>query len=425
MRGWPNRARWTRLPESACVARNLRGRPLKGGAIEITERELTLSIIVLQWDQLHLTRRCVDSIRANTDVPYELIIVDNGSEQEARSYGERLADRFIGNSSNLGFAVGMNQGLSESQGEWVAFVNNDTVLPPGWASSLLDATSTSDVPGIVCPAVTTAGNRRTVRSEPGTAVEVLLPFERPPSAIVWVMRTRIAVELGGFGEEFPIASGEDLDLAFKVWTNGLDIIFDHRVLVEHVGHGTSDAKLTNRRGLWIANRDQFLRKWQDPSTEVPRLTMTDHRNFARNRATAAAVAMSMHREVQARLSADDHKAKAADKESRIRELRRQLRGRRTQVDQLTEELDIARAEVRNLSSRLSGRDRKLEAMQARLEEARLEIEQLEAGVTEWPMWMILLDRRRWTGRVARKLWRATRWAIPARLRDSLKRRLRA
>ena len=42
-----------------------------------------LSIVVLTWNNLALTRAFVDSVRQETDVSYELIIVDNGSEPDA------------------------------------------------------------------------------------------------------------------------------------------------------------------------------------------------------------------------------------------------------------------------------------------------------------------------------------------------------
>ena len=68
---------------------------------------------------------------ANTDVPYELIIVDNGSEWEAASYACSAADRVIANPENRGFATGMNQGLEMAKGDYIAFCNNDIVMPPG------------------------------------------------------------------------------------------------------------------------------------------------------------------------------------------------------------------------------------------------------------------------------------------------------
>lgn len=365
---------------------------------------LRLSIIVLQWDQLHLTRACVESIRKCTDIPYELIIVDNGSEDEARSYAERSADRFIGNPNNFGFAAGMNQGLREARGEWVAFVNNDTELPAGWATSVLDAASASELPGIVCPAVTTAGNPRAVRAEPGDTVEILLPFERPPSAVVWVMRTDVARRLDGFDERFRIASGEDLDLAFKVWTNGLDILIDQRVLVEHLGHGTSDEKLEDRRELWSLNRNRFFRKWEDLSEDVPNLGRITRREFERNRAIAASVVIAMRREREA---IDHYKAKVKDKQVRFTEL--------------SEKLEDRKARVHELQERFEQSERELALLQADLDERRSEVEELSASLSEN---VSLLDDRVWVGRVARRIWAAARWMIPPPVRHRLVRRFR-
>ena len=247
-----------------------------------------LSVVVLAWDNLALTTAFVDSVRHNTDVSYELLIVDNGSQPAAASFAETAADRSVLNAENLGFARGMNQGLVAARGELVAFCNNDTVLPEAWASRLVETMRAHPNAGIVVPAITTATNPITVRSHAGTAVEVLEPFSAPPAGVVYLMRVDIAHALGRWEEEFEVASGEDVDLCFKVWVNDLDIVFDERVLVDHVGHATA-SKLEDSQELWAVNRSRFLAKWMGP-TDPPRLASCDADRFARNRATARAVA---------------------------------------------------------------------------------------------------------------------------------------
>ena len=90
-----------------------------------------LSVVVLAWNKLELTRRCVDSIRSGTSGDYELIVVDNGSTDGGAEYATAAADKAVINSENLGFAAGNNSGLAVATGTYVAFVNNDTVLPGG------------------------------------------------------------------------------------------------------------------------------------------------------------------------------------------------------------------------------------------------------------------------------------------------------
>ncbi len=63
-----------------------------------------LSVVVLAWDNLPLTQAFVESVRCNTDVAYELIIVDNGSQPAAAAFAETAADRAVMNPENLGFA---------------------------------------------------------------------------------------------------------------------------------------------------------------------------------------------------------------------------------------------------------------------------------------------------------------------------------
>lgn len=254
-----------------------------------------LSVVIPAWDQLVYTMRCVESLRQHTDVPFELVIVDNGSRWEAAAYAEASADIALLNDHNRGFAVAMNQGLAAVRGEHVAFLNNDTQLPARWASRLLETAARRPAAGIVVPAVTEARNPRTVRQTPGTDVETLAPFEAPPAAVLYLMPTALIRELGGWGEEFLVAAGEDVDLAFKVWVNELDIAYDSRVLVQHVGKGTAAVKLPNWRQIWDGNRQLMLAKWSDPGLVVPRVSSCPSERHARNLLTARSVAQWMDR----------------------------------------------------------------------------------------------------------------------------------
>jgi len=247
-----------------------------------------LSVVVLAWDNLHHTQAFVESVRANTDISYELIVIDNGSQPDAADYAKAVADRAVLNSENRGFAPGMNQGLESSRGEYVAFCNNDCVLPPAWASRLVATARAHPRAGIVVPAITAASNPATVRAEPGVDIAVLDSFSAPPAAVVYVMRRETMSALGGWEEEYEIASGEDVDLCFKVWVNDLDVVFDERVLVAHVGHATA-ARLDDWPQLWAVNRRRFLAKWMGRA-DPPRLTSCEPDRFVRNRATARSVA---------------------------------------------------------------------------------------------------------------------------------------
>ncbi len=257
-----------------------------------------LSIVVLAWDQLPYTTACVDSLRANTDVSYELIIVDNGSAPEAAAYAAEAADISVLNPTNRGFAVGMNQGLGEATGRFVAFVNNDTVFPEQWASTVLSNFEDPTV-GLVAPAVTAAGNPVTVRAQVGEHSSALTPFAELPSGVVYVLPSHLIREVGGWNEGYPVASAEDLDLVFTIWTNDLNIVLDERVLVQHVSQGTVKSKLPNRGSLYRANLNRFLDRWSGPD-EIVRVAECGQTAHDRNRVAARAAAVWLGRLIDER-----------------------------------------------------------------------------------------------------------------------------
>ena len=278
--------------------------------------EPELSVVVLAWDNLLYTQQFVESVRRNTDVPYELVVVDNGSEWEAANYARAAADRAVLNAENLGFARGMNQGLAAARGRFVAFCNNDTVLPPGWASPLLESTRGNPNAAIVAPAITEARNRVNVRDTPGEDVIVLPPFSAPPAAVVYVAPVDAIRELGAWEEEYEIASGEDVDLCFKVWTNDLDVVSDERVLVQHVGK-RSAVRLDDWQGLWERNRRRFLDKWTGDGA-VPRVASCPPERFARNREIARAAAGWMDQYFRAREREDRRNRRLFAKNGAVR-----------------------------------------------------------------------------------------------------------
>src|SRR5207249_842004 len=80
------------------------------------------SIVIVSFDGLALTKLCLTSLLANTDHPYEVVVVDNGSGDGSQAYLREVADRHrhvrvVANSENRGFAAAVNQGAAAARGE--------------------------------------------------------------------------------------------------------------------------------------------------------------------------------------------------------------------------------------------------------------------------------------------------------------------
>ena len=88
----------------------------------------------------------IESIYAQTEQDFELIIVDNGSTDEsleqARSYCGRPNFTLIENGTNTGFSHAVNQGIARAKGEYVVMFNNDAFAEPEWLAELIRTAET-------------------------------------------------------------------------------------------------------------------------------------------------------------------------------------------------------------------------------------------------------------------------------------------
>ena len=90
----------------------------------------------------------IESVYAQTEQDFELIVVDNGSTDEsleqARSYCSRPTFTLIQNGCNTGFSHAVNQGIARAKSEFVVLFNNDAFAEPQWLAELLRAAESDE-----------------------------------------------------------------------------------------------------------------------------------------------------------------------------------------------------------------------------------------------------------------------------------------
>ena len=83
----------------------------------------------------------IESVYAQTEQDFELIVVDNGSTDEsleqARGYCTRPNFTLIENGYNTGFSHAVNQGIARARSEFVVLFNNDAFAEPRWLAELI------------------------------------------------------------------------------------------------------------------------------------------------------------------------------------------------------------------------------------------------------------------------------------------------
>ena len=95
---------------------------------------MTLSIVIVAYNSVAVISECLESLRRNIrDLPYEIIIVDNHSNDDTvKIIREGFPEvKIIENSRNEGFGRANNAGIKHSTGEFIAFVNADIKMMDG------------------------------------------------------------------------------------------------------------------------------------------------------------------------------------------------------------------------------------------------------------------------------------------------------
>ena len=241
----------------------------------------TVSVVIVTFGQLPLTRRCLDSLIADTSHPaFEIIVVDNGSVDGTPNYLQWIATqdsriRVILNPDNRGFAAANNQGLAIATGDVLILLNNDTEVSPGWHVPILGHLADPSI-GLVGPRSDNVGNAARI-DVPGSSPEELAAFARRLreehegelfeirmlGMFCVAMRREVYAAVGPLDEAYGIGLFEDDDYAERVRDAGWRIVCARDAFVHHVGqasfrHLIADGEYDR---LWRANRATFEARW--------------------------------------------------------------------------------------------------------------------------------------------------------------------
>lgn len=100
---------------------------------------MKVSAVIPHWNRAELLRTMLDNLRLQTRLFDEVIVVDNGSTDGSAQLAEQAGARVVRLDRNYGFAVAVNRGVTVSEADWVAILNNDVTLDPAWLERLLSA----------------------------------------------------------------------------------------------------------------------------------------------------------------------------------------------------------------------------------------------------------------------------------------------
>jgi GT2 family glycosyltransferase len=91
---------------------------------------MQVSVIIVNYNTLNLTRQCIDSILYQTfGIDFEIILIDNNSQDGSKQFFEKNPIiKYIYSEQNLGFGKANNLGYKYASGEYIFLLNSDTIL---------------------------------------------------------------------------------------------------------------------------------------------------------------------------------------------------------------------------------------------------------------------------------------------------------
>ncbi len=107
----------------------------------------SVSIIIPNWNGLKLLKVCLLSLKKQSFKGFEVIVVDNGSEDDSVEYVKKKCPEFkvIELNKNYGFAKAVNEGIKKSQGKYVVLLNNDTEVDKNFLKYLVETADEQNV----------------------------------------------------------------------------------------------------------------------------------------------------------------------------------------------------------------------------------------------------------------------------------------
>lgn len=233
-----------------------------------------LSVLVVLYNQAGLTRKTLQAVADQRGASFETIIIDNASSDETQELLKRVEGAtIVVNEHNKGFLLAANQAAVHARGRHIVLLNSDAILQPGALAAALERLDSD-------PSIGAVGGRVVLTSgglqEAGNAVFIdgstlgigrgedpFCPAALASRATDYVSGVFTAIPahlwrmLGGFNEAFVPAYYEDADLCLRIWKAGWRVVYEPRVLVEHLEWGSTSDNAEAPRQMGI-NRERFL-----------------------------------------------------------------------------------------------------------------------------------------------------------------------
>jgi GT2 family glycosyltransferase len=229
-------------------------------------KQPSIDVIIPSFNARYLLEKNLPNIVENTDNIGNLIVIDNGSEDDTVKWLEENHPRtiIVRNKTNLGYTKPVNQGIAKSNSEFFILINNDVRPRRGYTAKVMTFFDDPEVfavsfneEGASWPEMSWAGGKMQFTHGKDKSKPVLSAWASGGSAI---FRRSIWNELGGLDEIYAPFYWEDIDIGYRAWKSGYKIIWEPSASVIH-DHESTSKKLDPHYISLIKQRNELLFNW--------------------------------------------------------------------------------------------------------------------------------------------------------------------
>jgi Predicted glycosyltransferases len=240
-----------------------------------------ISIIILTWNGIEYTKKCLESLKDNTEYSdYETIVVDNGSKDGTLEYLETLDwITLIKNEKNEGFVRGNNIGLKYTDNNDVVFLNNDIIITQkDWLEKLNSEAYKSNETGLVgCRLI----NEKNEFLHAGTVIYTetywgqqigggtkdigQYGLNREVDGVVFAcayVKREVIDKIGGLNEDY-FSYFEDTDYCYKVKEAGYKCVYCGEVTLIHYQNVSTNINEVNFSDMFKKSQKIFKGNWDE------------------------------------------------------------------------------------------------------------------------------------------------------------------
>ena len=230
-------------------------------------KKFTVEVVIPNYNGLFLLKKHLPEVIAFSGKDAHIIVVDDGSTDGTPEYLKKEYPKILclHNPTNLGFTKSVNLGFASSRSDLVVLINNDVAPQKGYIAESLKHFENDKVFAVTFnestsswPLVSWRGKLQYVRGEDKQESR----FSAWASGGSAIFRKSIWEGLGGFDEIYSPGYWEDIDIGWRSWKAGYQIIWEPKAKVIHQHESTFNLLDPNYLNL-IKQRNELIFNWKN------------------------------------------------------------------------------------------------------------------------------------------------------------------